>query len=191
MNRNTLLPSWTVRGGLLVLALALLCALAFGPAARNEFVAWDDDVNFEHNRDFRGLGSRQIAWAWQARVLGVYQPLGWMLFEAEFAGWGLEPGAYHLVSILLHAVNTALLFILAVRVVRLRLPELARQRPGALSVSAALGAALFALHPLRVEVVAWASCQPYLPCVTCYLLALLAYLNYRTSTGRARGWLAL
>jgi tetratricopeptide (TPR) repeat protein len=190
MSRGAPLQSPLVRDAL-VLALTLLCVLAFAPVARNQFVAWDDDWNFQNNDDFRGLGARQIAWAWRTNLLGVYQPLGWMLCEAEYARWGLDPRAYHLVSVGLHVLNAFLLFLLAVRVVRLRLPELAGPHPAALSVSAALGVALYALHPLRVEVVAWASCQSYIPCVTCYLLSLLAYLRYRTATAPARRWLAL
>ena len=175
----------------LVLALVFLCVLAFAPVGWNQFVNWDDDLNFQGNNDFRGLGVRQIEWAWRTQLLGVYQPLGWMIHEVEYVCWGLDPRAYHLVSVVFHIVNALLLFLLTMRVVRIRLPEQAKNHQTSLAVAAALGAALFALHPLRVEVVAWASCQTYLPCVTFYLLSLLAYLNAHTRPARTRLWLAL
>jgi tetratricopeptide (TPR) repeat protein len=178
-------------GLILVLALAALCVLAFTPAVGNQFVLWDDDVCFLNNRDFRGLGAAQMGWAWRTTLLGVYQPLGWILHEAEYACWGLNPRGYHAMSLVLHIVNILLLWLLAVHLVRIRLPALAKEHAAVLNVCTALSVALFALHPLRVEAVAWASCQTYLPAVACYLLSVLAYVHYRTTTVQRRRWLAL
>jgi Flp pilus assembly protein TadD len=175
----------------LVGLLALLCVVAFGPVWNNQFVLWDDDACLLTNHEFRGLGPAQVGWAWRTKLLSVYQPLAWMLYEVEYVFWGLDPRGYHAVSLFFHVANVLLLLVLAERLVRLRLPEPARNHPAAVKACAALSVALFALHPLRVEVVAWASCQPYLPCVTCYLLSLLAYVRYRTTTAPRRLWLAL
>jgi Flp pilus assembly protein TadD len=103
----------------------------------------------------------------------------------------LDPRGYHAVSLVLHVVNVLLLLLLTVRIVGIVLPDQARERPHALKLCAAVGVALFAIHPLRVEVVAWATCQTYLPCVTWYLLSLLAYLRYRTVPPSGGRWLAL
>src|SRR5215469_3027547 len=82
-------------------ALGLLTVFAFAPALGNGFVAsWDDGPNFLKNPYYRGLGWSQFCWAWRATLLGVYQPLAWLLFSAEFAVWGLEAWGYHLFSIL-------------------------------------------------------------------------------------------
>ncbi len=65
------------------------------------------------------------------------------------------------------------------------------ESPWICSLSAGLATALFAVHPLRVEAVAWASCQPYLPCILFSMLAVLAYLRaFRTSSTPRWGWLA-
>src|SRR5262245_29607407 len=74
---------WALR-----LLLAGLVAYAFSPALGNGFADTDDIFNFESNGDYRGLGTRQIAWAWRATLLGVYQPLSWMLLSAQYAVWG-------------------------------------------------------------------------------------------------------
>src|SRR5262249_45520774 len=116
----------------------------------------------------------QLRWDWTTLHVGVYQPLAWMLLGAEYACFGLQPWGYHLSSLALHALNTVVLFVLT-------LTLLARsrkwKRSWQLSLSAAVAVALFAVHPLRAEVVAWASCQPYLPCALFLMLAVLAYLK--------------
>ena len=175
---------------LAVLGLTLLCVLAFAPACGNGFVFWDDNAYFQTNQDFRGFGPAQIGWAWRTKLLDVYQPLGWMLNEAEYVCWKLDPRGYHISSLVLHIANVLLLLLLSVRLVSVRLPDLARQHPTALTACAVLAVALFAVHPLRVEAVAWAACQTYLPCITCYLLSLLAYVRYRTASPY-RHWLVL
>lgn len=179
---------WT--GWAAALLLALLVVATYYPVARNGFVVWDDDKNFLDNTDFRGLGWPQIRWAWRTTVLGVYQPLGWMILEVQAAAGGLNPAVYHLTSVGFHAVNAVLLYAVSVALLRRCLPQVAAERPYLLHASAWLTAAAFALHPLRTEVVAWVSCQTYLPCVTFYLLAVLAYLRaFPEGGGRRKGWL--
>src|SRR5262245_24795669 len=169
---------------LIVGALGLLTAFAFVPALENGFVAsWDDGPNFLTNPHFRGLGWHQLSWAWRATLLGVYQPLAWILFSAEFAVWGLKPWGYHLVSVLWHAVNASLLFVLTAELLARARPDLAA---GDRTFGAALAAALFTVHPLRVEVVAWVSCQPYLPCAAFSLFSLLAYLRAQDESRSGR-----
>jgi hypothetical protein len=52
---------------------------------------WDDNPSLLENPDFRGLGWKNLVWAWITFQTAVYQPLGWMLLEAEYAIWGLDP----------------------------------------------------------------------------------------------------
>ena len=155
--------------------LGLLTVFAFAPALANGFAAsWDDGPNFLENPYYRGLGWAELGWAWRATLLGVYQPLAWHLLSAEFVLWGLDPWGYHLVSVLGHAANACLFFVLASELLARAHPDLTA---GDRTFGAALAAATFAVHPLRVEVVAWVSCQPYLPCAGFCLLSLLAYLH--------------
>jgi tetratricopeptide (TPR) repeat protein len=171
------------------LVLLLIALFAFGPILGNDFVAWDDDDNFLTNPHFRGLGRANLAWAWTTFHLGVYQPLAWMLFEAEYAAGGLNPRAYHLTSLLLHAAVGVAVYHLAVRIVGRAEPG---RSPRAIRIACVLATASFVLHPLRAEVVAWASCQGYLSCALFSVLAVLAYERSRppNSPPRARWSLA-
>jgi len=162
--------------------LPLLACAAFVPILHNGWTTWDDPANFVDNPDFRGLGWSAIGWAWTTFNLGVYQPLTWMLLEAERSLWGLNPRGYHLASLLLHAFNALALYVLAVALVERASPPASLRQTRAIRLGAGLAVALFAAHPLRVEVVAWVSCQPYLPCAFCMILAVLAYL--RAAEGR-------
>jgi tetratricopeptide (TPR) repeat protein len=172
-----------------VLPLVAVVVLAFVPALRNGFVDWDDPDNFTKNTEFLGLGWAQFRWAWTTFLVGVYQPLGWLLLEVQSALWGLAPWGYHLASLLFHAANAVVLYALVVAVLR----RSGLERPGspwATPCCAALAAAWFAVHPLRTEVVAWASCQTYLPCAFFALLTVLAYLRAHPPDGSVRrGWL--
>ena len=185
-NHQIVRPIWW-----LAASVAILAVLAFAPAIGNGFVNWDDDTNFVDNPHFRGLGWNQIRWAWTTFRLGVYQPLSWMLLEAEYAAWGLDPRGYHVTSLALYALDTAVLYVLVVALLARAVPDLAPRDRAPLHASAGLAVALFAVHPLRTEVVAWVSCQPYLPCALFLMLAVMGYLraNDKGGTGRLR-WLA-
>src|SRR4051812_25851203 len=76
----------SVWGGHAVAAafLLVLVVAAYSPCLDNGFVNWDDDENFLENLSFRGLGWPQIRWAWTTLHVGVYQPLAWMILEAQY-----------------------------------------------------------------------------------------------------------
>jgi protein O-mannosyl-transferase len=163
--------------GLFIGGLAIVVWIAFLPALTNGFVAWDDDYNLYNNPELRPLGLPGLKWAWTTYLLGVYQPLAWMLFEAEYTVGGLRPLVYHGTSILLHVANAIVLYILVgVLLARTALGASAA-KSWEVRASTALAVGLFAVHPLRVEVVAWASCQPYLLCTFFAMIAVLAYLR--------------
>jgi tetratricopeptide (TPR) repeat protein len=171
--------------------VGLLAVAAFLPAiACGWMTTWDDDKNFLGNRQFRGLGWAQIAWAWKTTILGVYQPLCWMMYEAEYAAWGLNPKGFHIVGLALHGVVAAAVFALFVALLRRCLPELEASRPAVVRWSAAFAAAFWAVHPMRAEVAAWVSAQGYMPSTLCLILAVLAYLRAHDPGRSARGRLA-
>jgi tetratricopeptide (TPR) repeat protein len=173
-----------------LIPLALLVLLAFWPTLDNDFVLWDDDKNFSNNPHFRGLGLGQFKWAWTTFLLGVYQPIAWLLLEVQYALWELNPAGYHLASILMQIANAAVLWLLTVSLLDRCLPDLCRQNRVKCFLAAGLATALHAAHPLRVEVVAWASCQPYLPCALFYMLSVLAYLRaFPADSAPNRVWL--
>lgn len=157
--------------------LALLTLLVYFPILSNDFVQWDDDQNILNNPDFRGLGPESLKWAWTTFLLGVYQPVAWMILGAQWTVWGLKPAGYHLTSLLLHLANTCLVFLLAADLIGRARPDWARDRARLTLTCAGFAAAWFGLHPMRVEAVAWVSCQPYLPAAGFAMLAVLAYLR--------------
>src|SRR4051812_2417004 len=161
----------------------LLALVAYSPALAGRFVSWDDTTNFVLNPDFQGLDWPRIRWAWGTFHLGVYQPLSWMLLESEYAIWGLEPWGFHLTSLLLHAVSALVLYRLAVALLE-RCPGGPPDHVGwPIHLGAGLAVASFVAHPLRAEVVAWVSCQPYLLCALFALLAVHAYLRAHPAGG--------
>ena len=184
------MPVRDLRIWLVAIPLVLIVIAAFAPALDNGFVNRDDDSNFRDNPFYRGLGLAQIKWAWTTFWLGVYQPLAWLVFEAQYVVWKLDPHGYHATSVILHAANAVVLYVLTVTVLRRCQPDLWLKSPWKCSLGAGLATALFAVHPLRVEAVAWVSCQPYLPCALFSMLAVLAYLHaFELSAYPKRGWL--
>jgi Flp pilus assembly protein TadD len=164
--------------------------MAFSPVLGNGFVDWDDPNWILENPSFRGLGPEQIRFAFTTFTGGVYQPLGWLVQSLTYEFCGLDPHGYHLVSLLFHVVNVVLLHLLCFRLVARRMPEVAERLGGALAWLCAVPVALYAVHPLRVEMVAWASPQAYLPSITFSLLATLAYLRAHPSSGVfRRSWM--
>lgn len=173
------------------IAVALVTVAAFWDCANNDFVNWDDDRNFVQNEAYRGVGLEQLRWAWRTYHLGVWQPAAWMLLGAEYKWFGLDPRSYHLVSVFLHGLTCAVLYGVMFALLRALGP---RDAPvNRLRGAAAVAALVFAVHPLRVEAVAWASCQPYLPAVLFYLLAIGAYLRAwrMPARGQRRKWLTV
>lgn len=135
---------WLVPG-LLVVAVAL----AFSPAFGAEFVNWDDDAVLYENPHVHGLSAENLAWAWTFHI-GHWHPLTWMSYMVEYELFGLEPGPYHVTNVALHALGAVLVWILAGRLARR-----CGWCRGSEEPFAAFAALLFALHPLRVESVAW------------------------------------
>jgi tetratricopeptide (TPR) repeat protein len=184
-------PARDRRTWLVVIPLALLVVVAFLPALGDGFVDFDDEVSILRNSQYRGLGWPQVSWAFTTFLLGVYQPLGWLLLEVQYVLFGLEARGYHLTSLLLHAANAVALYALTVALLVRCRPDLFLNRPWARAIGAGLATALFAVHPLRVEAVAWVSAQSYLPCALCAVLAVLAYLRAALEGPAPRwGWLA-
>jgi len=158
------------------LLLILVTLSAFLPILDNDFVAWDDDKNLVTNPSYRGLGLSNLCWACTTFHLGVYQPLAWMLLGLEYTVCGMNPRGYHLTSLILHMAVGVSLYLLTVRLLARSRPESAARE---IKLASWLASALFLVHPLRVEVVAWVSCQGYLPCAWFAILAVLAYERSR------------
>jgi Flp pilus assembly protein TadD len=162
----------------LALAVAVLTFLVFAPVLGGGFLNWDDDRGLLTNDGFRGLGPAQLRWMFTTTLLGHYAPLTWLSFGVTYALAGMTPGAYHLGSLVLHALNAALVYLLAQRLLTLARPTAGEMpRHG----GALIAALAFAIHPLRVESVGWITDRGDLLCATFYLLAALAYLRFASA----------
>src|SRR4051794_20253387 len=163
---------WRVAPRVPPVLLILAAFWAFWPILDNDFVAWDDDKNFLANPWYRGLGKSNLAWAWTTFHLGVYQPLAWMLFGLQFVVFGLDPRGYHLTSLLLHTCVGLGLYSLSLALLARVQPDFPRR---SIEIASMLATAFYVVHPLRVEAVAWVSCQGYLSCALFSIFAVLAY----------------
>ncbi len=163
-NRRLVLLCVSVSLGLIVFAVFL-------PTRHCEFVDWDDPDTVVNNPHVHGLSPANLGWMFTTFYWGHYQPLVWLSYALDHTwaraiyGNGLNPAAYHLTSSGLHALAAVLVFLLARR--------LLAGRTG-LALVAAL---LFALHPLRVEPVAWITGRGDLLVTVFLLLTVLAYFR--------------
>ncbi len=156
--------------GLLALATASLYVRSVG----FDFVSYDDGRYIHQVDPVRaGLTPAGIAWAFTERHGVVWQPLTWLSHMLDFELYGAAPAGHHLTSVLLHVLNTLLLF----GVLRSASRE---QGPSAFV------AALFALHPLHVESVAWVAERKDVLSTTCGLLSLGAYVAWTRQGGLRR-----
>lgn len=164
--------------------------LTFLPTIHNGFLDWGDSQVLVRVREFQGIAGPDIRWMFTTSATGRYQPLTWISFAADNLCWGPDAFGFHLTSIALHAVNALLVYFAVRKLLRLAKPGV----PVDGSVAAAAAALLFALHPLRVEPVAWAVQRGYVLSATAFLVALLAYLqaeDARRTSVRGEGWTGL
>src|ERR1700720_1229132 len=150
----------------LPLGLCLLTLAAFLPVLRNGFVNFDDPQYVYANPHVRqGLSAAGLRWALTTQVAGHWHPLTLVSHMLDVQLYGLDPAGHHLTSLLLHLANVLLLFAVLHRMTG---------RP----LRSAAVAALFAVHPLRVESVAWVAGRKDLLSGLFWMLALAAYLRY-------------
>src|SRR5438309_1190474 len=174
----------------LVPLLVVLCTLAaFLPTLQNHFVNWDDDKNFLDNHHYRGLTWQQLSWMWTTH-LGHYIPLTWMTLGMDYLLWGMNPVGYHLTSLLLHAASAVVFYFVVVRILTLALPRLA-DRGHELVASVGFAALVFAIHPLRVESVAWVTERRDVLSGLFFLLTILVYLRACERPELGRWWYGL
>ena len=152
------------RDGLAALALGLLAGICYLPAMLWGGLIWDDQLWSQSRavREWSGLGS---IWSWPTRIEGEvhYWPLTYTTFWLEHKLWGLAPAGYHVVNVLLHLLNSLLVWRLLLRLAV----------PGAW-----VAAAVFATHPVHVESVAWIIERKDVLSGLFYLAAVLVWLRF-------------
>ena len=158
-------PAW-----LLAAFLALATLALYWPVTRHDFINYDDDLYVTANVHVQnGLTLENLKWAFSHVVLGNWHPVTVLSHMLDCRLFGLQPWGHHLTSLLLHALNTALVFLLL------------RTLTGAVWRSL-LVAALFGWHPLRVESVAWVAERKDVLSAGFGFLSLLCYARYARGT---------
>lgn len=179
---RTKILGWLLNTRAIPFALAAVSFLGLSPALQNAFVEWDDHVNLIQNTGYRGLGWRQLRWMFTSIVMGHYIPVTWLTFGLDYTLWGMNPLGYHLTNNLLHAANSAIFYLLALRLLA-RATSLAGP---ALRVASVMATLFFALHPLRAESVSWATERRDVLSGLFFLLTVLIYLKAAEAAGRQR-----
>lgn len=157
-----------------VLGLLVMTVLVYAPVVNFGFLNWDDTWYIVNNDFIKSWHPGNLYRIATEPVARNFAPLTIGTFLVEYTLWGLWPGGYHATNVLLHALNVILVFGLVSRIGK--------------NVFAAWGiAALFALHPVQVETVAWISSRKTLLSTTFMLASFLCWLRVER-TSRQEGW---
>ena len=161
------------RNVILCLLLVVATLALYNPVNRHPFVNYDDDRYVTENPHVRsGLTWDTISWAFTAREQGNWHPITWLSHALDYQLFQQNPTGHHFTSLLIHAANAVLLFLLLMYATGRIGPSL-------------LVAALFALHPINVESVAWVAERKNVLSTFFFFGALIAYCWY----ARKPGWL--
>jgi tetratricopeptide (TPR) repeat protein len=180
--------TWLLAG-----VVAALTFVVFLPALSNGFVNWDDPTYIYKNRMIRSIDAEFIKWVFTSTVSANWHPLTMISHAVDYAIFGDNPAGHHFTSILIHAINSLLVFVLSWRLITYGLARVAgNEQPvrevGRKSyplVAAFVAALLFGLHPVHVESVAWAAERKDLLCALFFLLSFLGYLKFREGGARS------
>ncbi|HTR41864.1 MAG TPA: hypothetical protein VMH87_09640, partial [Pseudomonadales bacterium] len=184
------------RSRLIALLLAMLTLAVYLPVVRNGFILYDDGDYVTQNKMVQGgLTPAGVQWAFTTFNSANWHPLTWLSHMADCELFGVNAAGSHFVNALFHATNTVLLFALWLQMARRDTQPKKGSPPQPDPLwPAAFVAALFALHPLHVESVAWAAERKDVLSTFFGLLALLGYAQYVKSGRGFRSpayWLAL
>ncbi len=163
---------------ILCLLLALTTIALYSSVFRAPFLNYDDDAYVTGNAHVRaGLTWNTVVWAFSSAELSDWKPIAWLSHALDCQIFGLSPAGPHIVNVLFHAANVVLLFLILENATGLAWRSLA-------------AAALFALHPINVESVAWIAERKNVLSMFFFLLALAAY-GWYTRRPNVRRYLAV
>ena len=176
-------------GWLALVVLVVLVGSVFWPVLNFDFVRWDDDINITQNSLLTEPWSRSLAGQFFEGDQALrFKPLHWLCFRLLHAAFGFNPAGWHAFNLGLHTMATVLFYVVLRQLFRRFMPA-----TGNIPVEwgAWLGAALWALHPLRAEAVAWVTASPYPLTAVCLLASFACYLKALDEPSPSRRWLGL
>src|SRR5579884_1604579 len=160
------------RNVVLCLGLLLITVLTYFPVTKNAFINFDDNQYIIANPQVTaGLSWETVKWAFTTFDAANWHPLTWLSHSIDYQLFGMNPAGHHFISVLFHALNALLLFLLL-------------QTVTGCTWRSVFVALLFAVHPLNVESVAWAAERKTLLSTSFFLLATWAYVSYVRVPGR-------
>ena len=172
--RSLAVLAGTKLNAVLCILLATVTIALYSPVIGHSFIVLDDREYVVANSHIHGgLGWSTIEWAFTSTEAANWHPLTWLSHALDYQLFALNPAGHHLDSVLIHALNAVLLFLLLVSLTKRAGPSL-------------LVAALFALHPINVESVAWVAERKNVLSTLCFLLAIGAYAWYAQKPGWRR-----
>jgi protein O-mannosyl-transferase len=164
---------------LVCLCLTAITVAAFWGVQKCEFVNYDDeDYVFGNSHIQHGFTNESIRWAFTEGHASNWHPITWLSHMLDYKLFGLDSGKHHVVNLLIHLLNVLLLF------------WILKDTTGAIWKSA-VAACLFAIHPLRVESVAWVAERKDVLSAMFWMLTTLAYVRYSRRPGAVRYFLVL
>lgn len=148
---------------LAILLLSVTTLVAFAGVRSLDFVNWDDRQNLLDHDSYRGFSLEHLTWMFSTNHGGHYHPLTWLSWSIDYALWGLNPAGFHLTNLVLHLFTAVGLYFMCFMLLRRTCANHEIDTPqekstgaeGIATIAALVGASLFAVHPLRVESVAW------------------------------------
>ena len=159
--------------------LALMTVAAYEEVRNHEFINFDDDLYVTDNQRVQaGLTIEGVLWAFSFNESGYFQPLTWLSHMLDCQLYEIDPASHHLTSLIFHIANSLLLFLFLWRTT------------GAFYKSAFV-AALFALHPINIDTVAWVAERKNVLSTFFWMTCLLFYDRYVQSPNPARYMLTL
>jgi len=161
------IPTWLIGAALAIVTMAI-----YAQVIGHQFIALDDDLYIKENPMVnRGISLARLSWAFTTFYQANWHPLTWISHMIDSQVFGMNAGGHLLVNATIHVANTLLVFWFLLRTTNARWPS-------------ALVAALFALHPLHVESVAWAAERKDTLSTFFGLLSLIAYVRYAKAPTR-------
>jgi protein O-mannosyl-transferase len=171
----------------------LITGWTFLPTLQNGFVDWDEK-SLINNSAYRGLGWSELRWMVAGFQFGRYEPITWLTFGLDHVFWWMDPFGYHWTNLLLHAGNAVAVYLLAMGLLSFGRAAGPQSGNEIRRLAAGLSGLVFAVHPLRVEPVAWASARSEILASLFFLSSVLFYLQaVQTSQDKRRyaPWMTL
>lgn len=149
-----------------LIILLFLTASAYIHTFQNGWTTWDDDVYVTDNHFIRDITAENLLAVWTTPFNGSYVPLTMLTYMVDYAIGGYNPVVYHSTNLLFHIINTALVYLLCVKLSK------------GSHLTGFVVAVIFGIHPMHVESVAWISGRKDVISGMFFLLSLIAYLKY-------------